>query len=140
MMDFNEDIDIILNNLPLLLQNKDKILNNKTYAQCKIKDCGIYFKNKHTYIGFTLGNLLKLWSSPCSSWKFSKYYTYKMTLFGNGEADIFSKAMDGSYETSLIDADIIVPLIEDAIRIGEMVLVPKNTRDIISELKKEDNV
>ncbi len=134
-MDY-DDVDIVLENLPLLLQNKDKILNNKTYSKCKIRGSGIFFKNKNIYIGFTLGNLLKLWSSPCSCWKFSKYYTYKMTLFGNGEADIFSKAVDGSYQQSLIDGDLIVPHIEDAVRIGEMVLIPKCIDDVIKELKE----
>lgn len=135
MMDCN-DVDVLLENLPLLLQNKDKILNNKTYSKCKIKGCGIYFKNKHIFIGFTLGDLLKLWSNSLSSWKYGKYYTYRMTLFGNGEADIFSKSLDASYQQSLIDADLIIPLVEDAVRIADMMLIPKCIDDVIKELKE----
>ena len=35
------DIDKVLENLPLLLKNKDKILNNQRYSKCKIQG-GIY--------------------------------------------------------------------------------------------------
>lgn len=132
------DIDKVLENLPLLLKNKDKILNNQRYSKCKVKGCGIYFKNNHIYVGFTLGDLLKLWNTPLSSWKYGKFYTYKLVLFGNGEGDLLSKSLDGSYQQYLIDSDLIIPHIEDAVRMAGMVLIPKRFDDIIKELKEKN--
>lgn len=137
-----EDIDKVFENLPLLVKNKNRILSNEIYSQCKVRGTGIYFANKkHIYIGFTLGNLLKLWTSPCSSWRFGKkydyFYSYKMTILKNGFAEVYSKNNTGT-GISLYDEDICVLHIEDAVRIGKVRMFPKSIDSVIEELKGEE--
>lgn len=131
-----DDVDLVLHNLDLILQNKDRLLSNNFSSKCKISGTGIYYKHKHIFVGFNLENLIGLWSSRFSCWKYGKYYTYKMVIFGDGTAEIYAKTKDGLCQKTLIDADLLMPHIEDAVILGKVITLPKNIKDVISELKE----
>lgn len=129
----DEDIDLVIQNYDLIMRNKDKILGDEYLSSVKVGGTGCVLPDRRQ-ICFTLSNLIRLWSN-ITSWKFGRFLTYKIVLYGNSQADIFSQTPSGDFETSLIDEDIITPMVVDMVSVGKVIMFPKDVNDVIFGLK-----
>lgn len=135
-----DDIELLQKNIGLILKNKDKIMNDELLSNIKVRGTGVYFKKKHIYIPFTIGQLLKLWTAMPSCWWYRGYLTYRLDLLGYGWADAYSISNTGrGWKQELYDSDIVAPMIEDMVSTGKVLLKPKRLNYVIKRLKKDSN-
>ena len=119
---YNEEIELLSQNIDLILANADKIGKNEVYSHVHIKGSGI----DGAYIGHTnlsLGNLIKLWQN--NSWKDGEKYYYHLggsPLSGASFCTYFSKQK--------ICCDKNKPSFGELFKSAAAVLYNQNTSDL----------